>query len=318
MARIPLTGLQPKAYEHALDAKTLAALKSTGGIQTAVKKLNEWGFERLLRVQLTGSYLRATTDTFPDLFESLTAACATLDVARVPDLYVAAGGDINAFTAGVDKPLIVLNTSAVERLTRDELHFVIAHEVGHIKSAHVLYYQMAEFLPVIAAIVGTATFGIGEIFGVGMQAALLRWKRMSELTADRAGLLACQDVDVALTALMKLSGLPQAYFASINTEDFLAQARAFDAMDADNLNLLAKWLSTMGTTHPWTVLRAKELLAWIDAGDYQRVLDNPRIGAVQLPPGVSAFCSRCGRGLKSDDAFCPGCGTAAPKVATGG
>ena len=53
------------------------------------------------------------------------------------------------FTAGVERPLILLYSGAVELLSTEELLFVIAHELGHVKSGHVLYYQIAEFLPLI-------------------------------------------------------------------------------------------------------------------------------------------------------------------------
>ena len=43
---------------------------------------------------------------------------------------------------------------------------------------------------------------------MGLQGALTRWQRSSELTADRAGLLACQSQDPALRSMMKLAGLP--------------------------------------------------------------------------------------------------------------
>ena len=54
MARRILTGLRPQTYEHPADTKALDALQQTRGLETLVRKCNEWGFERLLRVQLTG------------------------------------------------------------------------------------------------------------------------------------------------------------------------------------------------------------------------------------------------------------------------
>jgi Zn-dependent protease with chaperone function len=297
--------LPPQAYEHPSDTSTLNSLQHTAGLETLVRKLNAWGFERLLRVQLTGSYLRATADRFPDLHTALRKACDLLDSPLMPELYIAPG-DLNAFTAGVERPLIVLNSGAIDLLSPEELLFVIAHEVGHIKSAHVLYYQIAEFIPVIGEIVGTATFGIGEIFSAGLQVALLRWKRMSEFTADRAGLLACRDAEVALRTLMKLAGLPAKSYSSANTEDFIAQAREFEAMDTDKLSMLAKFFSTMGATHPWTVMRAQELLKWVDDGSYDRILKviEP---APALPPATSA-CKVCGYKLLGPETYCPGCG----------
>ena len=306
--RQPLTGLRPQAYEHPLDRKALDALQQTRGLDTLVRKLNEWGFERVLRVQLTGSYLRVGPDSFPDVHRMVESACAMLDLPKRPEVYIAAGDQINAFTAGVERTIVVLTAGAVDRLGDDELFFVVAHEIGHIKSGHVLYYQIAEFMPVIGEVIGSATFGIGELLSTGLQMALLHWKRTSEFTADRAGLLACQDVEAAWSALIKIAGLPDRYRDRSNSADFLQQAREFDALGNDALGWVAKALAGAGQTHPWTVLRAKQLLEWIESGAYERVLAAPQDLPLELPPGVTMFCNQCGRGLAGSELFCPGCG----------
>jgi Zn-dependent protease with chaperone function len=303
MARKLLTGLRPQAYEHPLDSKALDALQSTQGFETLVRKLNEWGFERIIRVQLTGSNIRVTPDSFPDIHDKMREAGAILDLPKLPELYISAGGEINAFTAGVERPVVVLTSGAIDLLADDELFFVIAHELGHIKSGHVLYYQIAEFVPVIGEIVGGVTFGLGEVFSLGLQAALLNWKRTSEFTSDRAGLLACQNASAAIGAMVKIAGLPLKHHASFNTEDFIAQAREFQALDTDKLSWIAKGLSIMGQTHPWTVMRANQFLHWIDTGEYEKVLNAPHD---QL--AVRRFCSQCGGSLTGAAVFCPGCG----------
>jgi Zn-dependent protease with chaperone function len=303
-----LTGLIPQAYEHPSDKAALDILAKTPGLDTLVRKLNEWGFEPLLRVQLTGSYLHVLPDHFPDLTELITAACETLDLPSVPDLYIAGSGELNAATAGVKRPLIYVTSAAVEVLTPEELLFVMAHEVGHVKSNHVLYYQIAEYFPVIAGILGDFTFNVGKLLSTPLEVALMRYKRMAEFTADRAGLLACQDVEVALRALMKLAGLPRKYHAAINTEDFMRQAREFQAMDSEKLKIAAKWLSVMGATHPWTVMRAQQLLQWIDSGGYATVLQNPRNTGLAPLAGAAVFCNQCGNHLRGGEAFCPACG----------
>ncbi|MGH8727332.1 MAG: M48 family metalloprotease [Burkholderiales bacterium] len=304
MERRKLTGLRPQTYEHPLDTKALDALEGTPGLETLVRKCNEWGFERLLRVQLTGSNLRVTADNFPEIHAHLKSAAEILDLPHLPEIYIASGGDINAFTAGVEKTIVVLTSAAVDQLTDDELFFVIAHELGHIKSGHVLYYQMAEFIPVLGDIIGGLTLGIGGVVSTGLQVALLNWKRMSEFTADRAGLLATQDVNAAVSTMMKLAGLPQKSYGAINNEDFLAQAREFEGLDTDKLSWLAKGLSVMGQEHPWTVMRASEFLKWTDGGGYERVLNAKH-------DSPTRHCTQCGRTLGATQLFCPHCGAKA-------
>jgi Zn-dependent protease with chaperone function len=301
-----LTGLIPQTYEHPSDKSTLDALQRMSGLDTLVRKCNEYGLERLLRVQLMGSYLRATPDSFPDLYRLVEEGCEVLDIPRRPALYIQPG-DLNAFTAGVDNPIIVLNAGLIDQMSEEQLRFVIGHELGHIKSGHVLYYQIAMLLPVIAQVIDTATLGLGGLLSIGLQVSLVRWQRMSELSADRAGLLACQDVNAAIGAMIRLAGLPMKFTDSVNTEDFIAQARDFEAYDSDKLDWIAKILSGMGQTHPWTVLRANQCLTWIDSQAYDRILKDPRAG---LPaPGAKRFCTHCGAVVIVSAAFCTGCGT---------
>jgi Zn-dependent protease with chaperone function len=302
----PLTGLRPQAYEHPSDKSTLDALQRMSSLDTLVRKCNEFGLERLLRVQLMGSYLRATQDSFPDLYRLIKEGCEVLDIPKQPQLYLQPGG-LNAFTAGVEKPIIVLNAGLVDQLSEDQLRFVIGHELGHIKSGHVLYYQIAVLLPIIAQVIDTATLGLGGLLSIGLQVALVRWQRMSELTADRAGLLACQDVNAAIGAMIHLAGLPAKLADNVNTEDFIAQARDFEAYDSDKLDWIAKILSGMGQTHPWTVMRAHEFLKWIDAGAYDQLLKEPR-GANAPALQAKRFCTQCGAVAATAALFCVGCG----------
>jgi Zn-dependent protease with chaperone function len=299
-----LHGLRPQSYEHPSDAKTLDVLQGTSGLETVIRKCNEFGLDRLLRIQLMGSYLRASQDCFPQLYRAVQEGCEILDVPKRPTVYIQPGG-LNAFTAGVEQPILVFTAGLIDSMTEEELRFVVGHELGHIKSGHVLYYQIAMLLPVLAEVVGAATFGIGSLLSFPLEVALVRWQRMSELTADRAGLLACQDVNAATTAMIKLAGLPLKFFDKVNTEDFLAQAREFEAFDSDKLDWVAKILSGMGQSHPWTVMRASELLRWVDSTSYEKLLADPTSGRASEPP--RKFCTSCGSPITG--VFCSKCGT---------
>jgi hypothetical protein len=129
---------------------------------------------------------------------------------------------------------------------------------------------------------------------------------MSELTADRAGILACQDVNAAMGAMVKLAGLPSKFFAQVNTEDFIAQAREFESFDSDKLDWIAKFLSGMGQSHPWTVMRAHEFLKWTDSGEYDRILSDPKSAVTSTQQ--AKFCTGCGAALIGQGVFCTNCG----------
>ena len=219
--------------------------------------------ERVYTVQYTGSHLRVTKDSYPKIYEYLEYACDILDVKKVPELYIEWGYNINACTVGAENPIIVLNSGLIDLCDDDEIMFVIGHELGHVKSNHMLYHMMAQ---VINIIIGMVPFG--SIAAAPVQFALFYWDRMSEFTADRAGLLCCQNKDAAIRAFMKMAGMPIKQFNDMKYQTFIQQAKDFKQLDFDGMNKIIKTISIADDTHPWTVMRAAELLNWIDNGDY--------------------------------------------------
>jgi Zn-dependent protease with chaperone function len=268
---------------------------------------SQWGVERFLKIQYTGSNLKVTRDTFPEIYDIVREAGTILDLKFLPDLYVQAGESIDALTEGVERPILVLNAACIDHLSPDELCFVIGHELGHIKSGHVLYHQIGDMLPIFGDVVSSFTLGLSGLFSNALKVALLNWQRMSELTADRAGLLACQNRDASISAMLKIAGLPRKLYDRVNVEDFIAQAREFKALDQNPLDKVAKILSIMGESHPWTVIRAAEFDAWTSSGGYNRILDayGSQAGDSRREP---RFCTACGSRLVGDEAFCSTCG----------
>jgi hypothetical protein len=98
---------------------------------------------------------------------------------------------------------------------------------------------------------------------------LEEWYRKSELSSDRAGLLACQDVPAARRALMKTAGGPQ--LAELSADAFLEQAREYDAVP-DVRESLIKLMQMQGQTHPFAVVRFAELDRWANDGEYRDIL----------------------------------------------
>jgi|GEM_PF-518130 len=310
-----LSGLNPIDYEHPTDKQALNALEGTPGLEMLVRKFHQYGLDKQLKVQFTGSNIKVTERNVPRLYNAMAAVCKTIHLQMIPDFYIMQGDEINAFTAGVEKPILVVSEGCAEKLTFDELVFVIGHEVGHIKSQHVLYHQIANILPALGSVIGSMTLGFGELISTGIQLALLNWQRKSEFTSDRAGLLACQNIDAAVTAMMKIAGYPPSYYGTINPKDFIKQAKEFEGFDESNLDKIAKVLSVMNSTHPWTVMRAAEMCRWIEDGSYAAIISKyarkrmPAPARVQvLSDGSARFCTQCGTKIKGKENFCLNCG----------
>ena len=269
-----LRGLSHEQYEHSFDKKALATLEATPGLGLVGKFITKNTIERIYTIQYTGSHLRVTKDNYPKIYEYLQYACEILDVKKVPELYIEWGFDINTRTVGADNPIIVLHSGLIDLCDDDEIMFIIGHELGHIKSNHMLYHMMAQVLNLILNQIPFGNYAAAPI-----QYALYYWDRMSEFTADRAGLLCCQNKEAAIRAFMKLAGMPINQFKNIHYETFIQQATEFKQLDYDGLNKFIKFISIVDATHPWTVVRAAELLKWIKDGEFEKLVGDNTISS---------------------------------------
>jgi Zn-dependent protease with chaperone function len=271
-------GLSLEIYQHPSDRKALASLEKMPGLSLLLKKVNEYGIDRLLRMQTLGSEFKVTSRNFPKLYDTFIETCNILCVKPCPELYLAPGtGHINTYAIGVEKPVISVNLEAMEWLTTEELCFALGHELIRVKGGYITYQQIANVMPLIKGLISSTTLGLGGIAANGVEVALQNWIVMSKFTADRAGLFACQDVEVAIAALMKLGGLPEEYLTEDTINDFEDQARSFMNVDLDNLDRVTKVFSFMKIRHPWAVMRMAELFKWVDSGEYTSLLETGKL-----------------------------------------
>ncbi len=144
---------------------------------------------------------------------------------------------------------------------------MIGHELGHVLSGHAVYRTMLYHLTRLAT--RLAWFAIGYIGLRVIIAGLEEWYRKSELSCDRAGVLASQDPGAARRALMKIAGGSR--ISELSPDEFLRQAHEYDAVPDVREGLL-KMIQMQGTTHPFAVVRFAELDHWVAEGDYETIL----------------------------------------------
>lgn len=289
-----LFGLESESYEHEFDKAALKTMKALPGFDTVANFFLNWTFIKWHIIDLQGSNFLVTRESCPELYDLVHDVADTLDVRPIPRFYTQWGYNVNGYTTGYkEDTLLVLNSGTIDLLEEDELRFVVGHEMGHIKSNHVIYHMMADLFNV----------AISELPIVGEMAkpiyyALLYWKRMSEFSSDRAGLLACQNIDAAVSAIIKMSGLPLKYFSNMNKEAFIKQAIEFKKSFSGFTDKAIKVISIADSTHPWTVLRAAELITWYESGNYKQLVEN----------NSSIECSECHMQIPADSKKCPFCG----------
>ncbi|HXU82051.1 MAG TPA: M48 family metallopeptidase [Polyangia bacterium] len=266
-------GLQAEDFQHPDDLTATAALQAIPGLDTLVAKILEYGFERVYYLENVANNVRVTPRMFERLHKALGWGCKILGVDE-PELYVTLNPVPNAYTYGHTRPFIVLTSGLVDMLDDEERFFVIAHELGHIKCGHVLYGMMARNIAAVVNLIGQVTLGLGALLGQGLVLALYDWFRKAELSADRAALLCVQDINPAVRSFMKMAGGASRLYAEMDQGEFVRQIRQYEEADSSHLNRAYKVLLTAYRTHPFPIMRAKELDSWFSSG--YRDLAGPR------------------------------------------
>lgn len=261
-----LYDIDPKSWEHPADTAAMSALRGVRGLDEVIKFVFGKTSEQSLRLLHVASSVRVTANQFPRVHQMLERTVDVFDWPYRPDVFVTQSPFFNAGVYGVREPFIVLNSSLVQRLDDTELACVVAHEMGHVMSGHAIYKTLLWMLLNVSA----NLVPMAEIVLLPIVAALREWDRKSELTADRAGLLATQSEEPNYTLLMKMAGGDDV--TQLNINDFFAQAEEYEQKKG-LLDGLFKMLNTVWESHPFPVIRLAELRNWALGGQYQAILD---------------------------------------------
>lgn len=198
------------------------------------------------RAELLKTAFRLSRGLAPPVWRALDQCTEFLGITRPIEVYVMAAAEANAFTMTPERGrlLIGITSSCIERLEPAELVSVLGHELGHVLLGHHelngLFAQESD-----------------ERLTPADAMRLYAWRRYAELSADRVGLLCCDDFDACITAEFKLvSGLSEARHLGDPREI----ARQFARLTHEELEQSdGDWLAT----HPYAPLRIRALeLFW--------------------------------------------------------
>jgi Zn-dependent protease with chaperone function len=199
----------------------------------------------------------------PEVLQLFNQAQDRLQVEPV-QVFIVANNTLNAYTFGMDSPkAIVLHSSLFQLMDRDELQFIIGHELGHVDLGHTWLNTL------IGGMAGIpSSFSAAAI----LELAFRGWNRACEYSADRAGVLACSNPDKAITSLVKLE-------AGGDARTQAGILRAIQRIESEDDELVNN-LSELLATHPMIIKRIEQIREFTASNQYQRLqtLMNQNLG----------------------------------------
>jgi Zn-dependent protease with chaperone function len=268
----PLTGLTSEAYQHGLDRRSLATMRSLPGVPKMIRWMYEQIGDRAAQLAFMSDAIQCSDEQFPELLAVVDRARRRIDFPEMPAVYLGESPYMNAMTTGVREPVIVVQSALLDQMNDDELLAIVGHELGHLHADHPLYHTVASALVVGGAAASSAV----RLLGLPIQRLLLRWLRHAELTADRAALLASRDLRACIGIMLTFAGGNRPGTAKrtrIRLAPFIRQCRQLARVQVGVSveGLIGGYLAA-GRTHPHVAARVHHLIQWVEHGSYLNIL----------------------------------------------
>lgn len=212
---------------------------------------------------LEGHSFKLGADLLPKLYKPFKDVCEALNFTDPVEFYISNAPDFNASASSSqekDEPhLVNLNSGLVNALDEDELRFVIGHELGHIISKNIDIKEIIEFV-----------FPHFQGIPLLLYNKISLWDKLSELTADRYGLIGCGDPSKCVSAFFKMSSGLSLNRYNLNLATFLEEnEKLLESFKKENTINVA--------SHPMNPIRIKALEYFAQSRVYGSILEKESI-----------------------------------------
>ena len=242
--------LDQKAFQWSEDGKAMAALRAIRPLNAVARAISDKVGRQWIESTFNGVLLGE--NQLPEVYGQAVKAARLLGMTHMPDVYVSGERTWDCMTYGSDKDaFILIGTALATNFRGPELMFLFAREMGHCRAGHALWKTVIRFLvgeqgPRKGLMGGglLSALSPSALLEGALEMPLLAWARQAEITADRAGLLAIGDEDVARRVLLSWTLKSSFLFNQINIEAWLEQQGSGD----DGISKLSE-LTTSSTPY---------------------------------------------------------------------
>lgn len=256
--------LDVSSFQWAQDGKAMSALRSFAPLNSAARAVSDNVGRQWVETTLNG--IRLSENQLPTVYAQAVQSARLLGMNHMPDVYVSGERMWDIATYGSDKSaFIVIGTALLNNFQGPDMLFLLAREIGHCRAGHALWKTLIKFMlgdqgPRKGMMAGGILNMLSPtaLIEGALELPLLGWARQAEITADRAGLLAVGDEDVARRVLLSWSLKSVPLYRQINIADWLEQ----QAVDEDQATKLSEIFSS---STPYITRRLKLMAQFVQS-----------------------------------------------------
>ncbi|MFW5983099.1 MAG: M48 family metallopeptidase [bacterium] len=258
------------SFEETLKDDIFSKLK--GNIVNKIlkdAKIDKW--ENHYKYLLEGYSFQVTPEIAPELYQLFELVRKKIEYNEDVNYYITNSAETNAFCVSKleddETNLMVLHSELLERLTNEELKFIIGHEFGHLINKNNEIKRTIQFL-----------FPDDNQIPLVLHHKIKLWDQLSELSADRFGFIACESINTILSTFLKLSSGLDPENIGFNMEAYLQQ-------NLEKVELLKRGELLSQLSHPFNPARIKALDLFAKS-ELNQSNDKPEMDSKQLEAAI--------------------------------
>ena len=298
------------SFAWAADATAMAALRALKPLNMAANAVSERVGRRWIEAAFNGVLL--SEKQMPNIFSQAVRAARILGISHMPDVYISGERPWDCLTFGTEKDsFIVIGSAVAGNFQGVDLLFLLARQMGHSKAGHALWRTVIRFFlgeqgPAKGVLSGGIFNALSPtaLIGGAIEMPLLAWARQSEITADRAALLAVGREDIARRALLAWSLKSSFILKQLNIDAWLEQ-------EGDMDDSYVKLSELMTSSTPYLTPRLRLMKQFARSPEFavtlKRITDTIKAAAPPRPPeptkpendnAIRFKCSACETPIK--------------------
>ncbi len=214
-------------------------------LETILREAKVEKTENYFKNILQGHSFKVNEKLAPRLYDSFIEVMKKLDFKEPVEFFITNNPELNAFAVSRLEPdeshIININSGLIDKVDDDELKFIVGHEIGHLISNNANIAQLLDFVFVDQAETPLM-----------MQHKIAVWDKLSELTADRFGFIACGRLDKVLSCFFKMA-------SGLSVERLNFDPKAFSIENEEILKYFKETGSGNLLSHPINPIRIKAI-----------------------------------------------------------
>lgn len=202
---------------------------------------------------------QVSEDQFPRIYNMVKDACDILGVEKVPNIYITNSDGTNLRVTNRLNPKIFISSDFTWAFKPEELRFLLAREVAHIKLGHLYYLDLIRGMRSFTNMALPKFISKIVVGSIGVK--LMRWYKEAEISADRGALVVNGDINIALNALIKLNigASIEDNYPGLNVNAYIQQ---LSDLEDDRIETASAVIHELENNNPFITVRTRHLSLW--------------------------------------------------------